>query len=170
MPELLLEILSEEVPARMQKRAAEDLKRLEGRMPEDDVVGSDESEHVAREPGRRLLGAAPSGALPRLPQRPHRTNQLLSRRQPNRRRIKISPNLCIRNLRRVRAEKAVEDFVCLVGGLGALGKIEYLAFGRTVGQLLNGKGTAFFMATFSFTAEASPRNACQRLLVDTRMR
>ena len=28
MPELLLEILSEEVPARMQKRAAEDLKRL----------------------------------------------------------------------------------------------------------------------------------------------
>ena len=28
MPELLLEILSEEIPARMQKRAAEDLKRL----------------------------------------------------------------------------------------------------------------------------------------------
>jgi len=30
MPELLLEILSEEIPARMQKRAAEDLKRLVG--------------------------------------------------------------------------------------------------------------------------------------------
>ena len=28
MPELLLEILSQEIPARMQKRAAEDLKRL----------------------------------------------------------------------------------------------------------------------------------------------
>jgi len=28
MPELLLELLSEEIPARMQKRAGEDLKRL----------------------------------------------------------------------------------------------------------------------------------------------
>ncbi|HER26216.1 MAG TPA: glycine--tRNA ligase subunit beta, partial [Rhodospirillales bacterium] len=28
MPELLLELLSEEIPARMQKRAADDLKRL----------------------------------------------------------------------------------------------------------------------------------------------
>ena len=28
MPELLLELLSEEIPARMQARAAEDLKRL----------------------------------------------------------------------------------------------------------------------------------------------
>ena len=28
MPDLLLELLSEEIPARMQRRAAEDLKRL----------------------------------------------------------------------------------------------------------------------------------------------
>lgn len=28
MPELLIELLSEEIPARMQRRAAEDLKRL----------------------------------------------------------------------------------------------------------------------------------------------
>ncbi len=44
MPELLLELLSEEIPARMQARAADDLKRLIGESLEADDLGFTEIE------------------------------------------------------------------------------------------------------------------------------
>ena len=52
MPELLLELLSEEIPARMQARAAEDLKRLVC----DGLAKADSPS------GGGLRHAAPSGA------------------------------------------------------------------------------------------------------------
>ena len=53
MPELLLELFSEEIPARMQARAAEDLKRL---------VTEKLTEAGYLRQGRRVRDAAPPGA------------------------------------------------------------------------------------------------------------
>ncbi len=54
MPDLLIELFSEEIPARMQARAGEDLKKLHDRWS-----GRGRSD-LCR--GRRVLDAAPSGA------------------------------------------------------------------------------------------------------------
>ena len=63
MPELLLELLSEEIPARMQARAAEDLKRLVcERLEKAQLPGSAPSLRyaTASHPHRRWFAGAPA--------------------------------------------------------------------------------------------------------------
>ena len=61
MPELLLELLSEEIPARMQERAAADLSELVGKALSDGELGYERITAFATQRRRpRNISSAPS--------------------------------------------------------------------------------------------------------------
>ena len=80
MPDLLLELFSEEIPARMQRRAAEDLRRL--------VTDALVERGFVYEGAKRLRDAAPSGAATSSACRPSAPRRARGAQGPARRRAR----------------------------------------------------------------------------------